>query len=72
MLLRFSVLTEKPEEVSMSAIKFIHFILWLAFAIGVGEALVGLTHELRGAAIKAHRKGPISHKLFTEQLTGKK
>ncbi len=53
----------------MSTFKFIYVILWLAFAIGVGEILVDLTHEMRGAAIAAHKKGPISHKLFTEQLT---
>ena len=56
----------------MSAFKFIYFILWLALAIGVGEVLVDLTHEMRGAAIAAHKKGPISHKLFTKQLTGQK
>jgi len=52
--------------------KLIYLILWLAFAVGVGEVLIDLTNELRGAAIEAHRRGPISHKLFTEQLTGQK
>lgn len=52
----------------MSAFKFIYVILWLAFAIGVGEVLVDLTNEMRGAAIQAHKRGPISHSLFTKQL----
>ncbi|MES2801725.1 MAG: hypothetical protein V4654_04490 [Bdellovibrionota bacterium] len=56
----------------MSAFKFIHFLLWLALAIGVGEVLVTFTNEMRGAAIRAHQRGPISHKLFTEQLTHQK
>jgi hypothetical protein len=56
----------------MSAFKLVYVVLWLAFAIGIGEVLIDLTNEMRGAAIKAHRKGPISHKLFTEQLTGQK
>ena len=56
----------------MGAAKFIYIILWVALAIGVGEVFVDFTKEMRGAAIKAHIKGPISHKLFTEQLTGQK
>lgn len=56
----------------MSVIKLIHVVVWLALAIGVGSVLVDFTKELRGAAIEAHRRGPISHKLFTEQLTGQK
>lgn len=52
--------------------KLIYLILWLAFSIGVGEVLIELTHEMRSAAIEVHRRGPISHKLFTEQLTGQK
>ncbi len=56
----------------MSVIKLIHFAIWLALTIGVGGVLVDFTKELRGAAIEAHRRGPISHKLFTEQLTGQK
>ena len=56
----------------MGIFKFIYIILWMAFAIGAGEVLVDFTKEMRGAAITAHKKGPISHKLFTEQLTGYK
>jgi hypothetical protein len=56
----------------MSSFKLIYFILWIALAIGVGEVLVNFTQEMREAAIEAHQKGPISHKLFTEQLTGSK
>lgn len=56
----------------MYAIKFIYAILWLALTIGAGEVLVNFTQEMRGAAIQAHQRGPISHKLFTEQLTGQK
>ncbi len=55
----------------MTAFKLVHFILWLALSIGVGEVLVDLTHEMRGAAIKAHKRGPICHSLFTKQLTGR-
>ena len=44
----------------MSAIKFIHFILWLALAIGVSELSVKFVHEMRGAAIRAHQEGPES------------
>ncbi len=54
----------------MTVFKLIHFIFWLAFSIGVGEVLVNLTTEMRGAAIKAYKRGPISHSLFTKQLTG--
>lgn len=56
----------------MTFIKVIHFILWLALAIGVGEISISFINEMRGAAIKAHIRGPISHKLFTEQLTHQK
>ncbi len=52
--------------------RLFYFVLWLAFIAGAGEVLVDLTNELRGAAIKAHGKGPISHSLFTKQLTEKK
>jgi hypothetical protein len=56
----------------MSVARFIYAIIWLAFAIGIGEVLWDFTQEIRGAAVKAYQKGPISHKLFTEQLTGQK
>lgn len=56
----------------MPIFKLIYLILWLALAIGAGEIIVNFTHEMRGAAIHAHQRGPISHKLFTEQLTGQK
>ena len=56
----------------MGISKIIYLIIGLALAIGVGEVLVDFTQEMRGAAIAAHKKGPISHKLFTEQLTGQK
>lgn len=56
----------------MSPIKFIYVIIWLAFAIGFGEVLVNLNNEMRGAAVKAYMKEPISYKLFTEQLTNSK
>lgn len=55
----------------MSAIKLIYAILWFALAIGIGEVSLSFIKEMRGAAIQAHQKGPISHKLFTEQLTSK-
>ncbi len=42
--------------------KFIYAIIWFAFAIGIGKALWDFTQEMRGAAVKAYKKGPISHK----------
>ncbi|MBK9293304.1 MAG: hypothetical protein IPM57_02500 [Oligoflexia bacterium] len=54
------------------AIKLIYAIIWFALAVGVGESLVEMTKAMRVAAIKAHQRGPISYKLFTEQLTGQK
>jgi hypothetical protein len=59
-------------EDKMSAFKFIYILLWIALSIGVGEVLVDLTNEIRSTAISAYQRGPISHKLFTEQLTGQK
>ncbi len=56
----------------MTLIKLIHITLWLALVIGVGEVSVTFVREMREAAIEVHKKGPISHKLFTEQLTGQK
>lgn len=56
----------------MSFFKIISIIFWLAFTLGTGEVLFDLVQEMRGAAVSAHNKGPISHKLFTEQLTGQK
>ncbi len=55
-----------------NVIKFVYAVFWLAIAIGVGDALVDATNLLRSEAIRAHRTGPISYKLFTEQLTGQK
>lgn len=51
--------------------RLFYFVLWLAFIAGAGEVLVDLTNEMRGAAIAAHKRGPISHSLFTRQLTSK-
>jgi hypothetical protein len=56
----------------MTIIKFFYIILWLGLSIGFFEVLRDFTNEMRGAAIHAHQRGPISHKLFTEQLTGQK
>ncbi len=56
----------------MSAFKLIYVLLWVALSIGVGEVLVNITSEIRGAAISVYQHGPISHKLFTEQLTDQK
>jgi hypothetical protein len=60
------------EEIAMAIIKFFYIILWLGLSIGFYEVLRDFTNEMRGAAIHAHQRGPISHKLFTEQLTGQK
>jgi hypothetical protein len=48
-----------------------YFVLWLAITLGAGEVLVDLTREMRGVATTAHQRGPISHSLFTRQLTTK-
>jgi len=53
-------------------IRILNAIIWLALAIGVGESFANLNDEIRGAAIQAHQRGPLSYKLFTEQLTGQK
>lgn len=44
----------------------------LALTISVGGVMVDFVKELRGAAIEAHRRGPTSHKLFAEHLSGQK
>jgi hypothetical protein len=51
--------------------RLFYFLLFLAFIAGAGEVLVDLTTEMRGTAIAAHKRGPISHSLFTRQLTTK-
>ncbi len=52
--------------------KLLYFVIWIALGVGFGESLVDLTNSIRGAAIHAHQRGPLSYKLFTEQLTGQK
>lgn len=56
----------------MRVVRFIYAILGLAFAIGISEVLIDFTQEMRGVTVKAYQRGPISHKLFTEQLTDQK
>lgn len=45
-----------------------YLIRWI-FYIGLGIGIVDMTGWMRDKAIKAHQKGPISHRLFTQQLT---
>jgi hypothetical protein len=69
---RILLQNQKLEEFMNAIIKLIYAIIWLGFAIGVGEVFYDFTASLRTAAIHAHQKGPISYKLYTEQLTGQK
>lgn len=54
----------------MNILKLINVIIWVALTIGAGEILVSFTNEMRGAAVKAHLRGLISHRQFTKQLAG--
>jgi hypothetical protein len=56
----------------MGITKILSALIWLGIAISIDEAFADLTNEMRGAAIRAHRHGPISYKLFTKKLTGQK
>ena len=51
--------------------KLIGYILWLAFAVAGIDLLKDMTEVMKGEAIKAYQRGPISHSLFTKQLTSR-
>ncbi len=50
-------------------LKFIHFVIWLAVWIGIGDALVRAVRSMRDSAITAHRQDQISYSRFTHLLT---
>lgn len=52
-------------------LKFLHFVIWLAMWIGIGDALVKSVWNLRTSAIHAHRHDQISYGKFSRILTGK-
>lgn len=49
--------------------KLLGYIIWLAFAVAGIDLLKEATQAMRSEAIKAYQRGPISHSLFTKQLT---
>ena len=50
-------------------LKFIHFIIWIALWIGIGDALVRAVWSMRDSAIHAHQNDQLSYSRFTRALT---
>ncbi len=50
-------------------LKFIHFVIWIALWIGIGDALVRAVWSMRDSAIQAHQHDQLSYSKFTKMLT---
>ncbi len=56
----------------MAAIRFIAFIIWLGFFLGVIDRLADVTELLANKAAKAHETGLISYGKYSRLLTNTK
>ncbi|MGZ3782434.1 MAG: hypothetical protein ACXVCY_17440 [Pseudobdellovibrionaceae bacterium] len=54
----------------MSAVKFLWWVLGVAFALGFADSFGDLTHKMGVAAVRAHQHDQISYSKYNQLLWG--